>query len=208
MVKSLNVKTIVQALAILQRELKESNYMALIKHMFFSDRYHLRHYGFLYTSDTYLALKLGPVPSTTKDIVTFSSFLEEQMSKSDFNYLENSIEVTAKHDIKIHETNENHLSESIKEALNFSIKNFYKFDKFKLAEITHDYPEWKVFEEYFRVSKGKGSQSMDISKFFDNPDLENSPFINDYLKGIDPFADDEDFLAEMKEEYLLTGSIR
>ncbi len=201
MINSLNVKTIVQALSILEKELNENNYMALIKHVFFSDRYHLRHYGFLYTFDIYYALKFGAVPSTTKDIITLSPFLSEQISEDDFGYLKKSIEFSGEHSIIITETSESHLSESIKEALNFSIRNFHKLDQYKLGYLTHDYPEWKIFEHYFSVNKG-GRREMDISLFFEDPEPDGSPYIKKYLKGLDPYKEDKDFLREMKEEFL------
>ncbi|MGH7497077.1 MAG: Panacea domain-containing protein [bacterium] len=45
------------------------NYMALLKLVFFADRYHIRNYARPVSCDEYYALKLGPVPSNLKDIV-------------------------------------------------------------------------------------------------------------------------------------------
>ena len=200
MFKNLNIKTIVQALSVLQKELDELNYMTLIKHIFFSDRYHLRHFGFLYTFDNYCALKFGAVPSTTKDIVTKSSFLEAQVSKNDLDYINKTITSKSKYEIIISETSENYLSDSVREALQFSINTFNKFNQYELGFITHDYPEWKVYKDFFQVNQDGCKQMCDLL-FFDNPDPKEQPFIDKYLNGEDPFKEDQDFLDIMKEEY-------
>ena len=44
-----------------------------LKLIFFADRYHLRKYGRPITNDQYWAMRLGPVPSGTKDLFELDS---------------------------------------------------------------------------------------------------------------------------------------
>ena len=52
------------------------NKMKALKLIFLADRYHIRKYGRLITNDVYVAMKHGPVPSTTKDISEYNDYLD------------------------------------------------------------------------------------------------------------------------------------
>jgi hypothetical protein len=92
------------------------------------------------------------------------------------------------------------LSLSEREALDFAIDSFGGFDQFQLADITHDYPEWKRFKSLF---DGKQVKVVDMKNidFLKNPVLAESPFIGRLLQGRDPFPIDQEVLSSI-EEYL------
>ena len=120
------------------------NKMAALKLVYFADRYHLRKYGRPLTGDTYLAMNFGPVPSGTKDIAYLSDFL----SNSERSYAESFLqqasdtfcfESKAEPDARV-------FSQTDTEALSFAWNEFGRHDAFMLADITHEYPEWKRHE--------------------------------------------------------------
>ncbi|MBA7555964.1 hypothetical protein ES705_48658 [subsurface metagenome] len=169
--------------------------------IFFADRYHLRHYSLLISADDYKGMKLGPVGSATKDILKEDDFFFSNVSEEDNQYYHKYLLAKGSF-VKAKSTvNYNELSESEKEALNFSIKHFGKFNQFQLADITHDYPEWKKHKELFDTNIVK-RVDMDEIDFLENPRLQESPYIQKYFNGIDPFEEDSDILESIKEDLL------
>jgi hypothetical protein len=74
-INGFSVLKILQALYYIQEKAPSSNQdrfniVYLLKMIFFSDRYHLRHFGITATCDDYYAMmKLGPVASFTFDML-------------------------------------------------------------------------------------------------------------------------------------------
>jgi uncharacterized phage-associated protein len=175
--------------------------MYLLKLLYFADRYHIRHFGFVASGDKYIAMSYGPVASATKNI------LQGKMPNSanpEEESLLNDIKRLDKHNYLLAEQKEDELSESFKQALNFSLSKFGKFDQFQLSKITHIYPEWKKFKEKLDKKEVK-SAPMDFADFFDDPD---DPKIFDKLKDLninineDPFKEnDSEFLTLLKNEF-------
>jgi len=119
------------------------NKMKAIKLIFFADRYHVRKYGRPITNDEYLAMSYGPVNSGVKDIAEMSSFL----GGKEREYAEAFLEAASEYDVKsIAPLEEKVFSKTDLEALDFAWKTFGEYDQFRLAEITHRYPEWKKHE--------------------------------------------------------------
>lgn len=199
--RSFNLDKTLQALAFLIKN-EQENYMKLIKLLYFAERYHLRHYGDLIIYDNYTALKFGPVQSKTKDIITLNEFycnnvLEEEPRKRLYSLIEKN-----SYDVCINDKNSDLLSESEIESLEFSQELFGKFDQFALANISHDYPEWKKFEDIF-LKNSATSEQMSVLDFFDNPEQAKSPYISQYLKH-DPFGDvDSEQLHYFKNNFRL-----
>ena len=194
-------KKTTQAVHFLISKLGMSNFMKLMKLLYFADRYHLRSYGGTLTSDDYKAMKLGPVGSAAKNLLKQDELFFENLEPEDITYFENLLSIKDM-DVAVHNPcTYDELSSSEKEALDFTIANFGGFDQFALAEITHDYPEWKKFESYFKNRQAKVIDMENID-FLKNPVLEQSSFIQRYLGGIDPFATDEESLRSI-EEYLV-----
>ena len=175
--------------------------MVLIKLMFFADRYHLRHYSILITADDYKAMKLGPVGSATKDILKYDEFFFSNLTSEDKRYYRKYLKLEGDYVKANGICNYKELSESEKEALDFAIKFFGKFGQFRLAHITHDYPEWKQYKEFFDKYKAKRIDMNEID-FLDDPIVEESPYIQKYLDGEDPFREDEEILKNIREDLL------
>ncbi|OGY56473.1 MAG: hypothetical protein A2119_00040 [Candidatus Colwellbacteria bacterium GWA2_46_10] len=140
--------------------------LKLIKLIYLADRFHLRRYGRPITNDTYLAMPLGPVGSSVKDIIEFSDFLDEAERKYAATYLglggiENTIVSRADVDADV-------FSKSELEALDFAYNKFGDNSASNLVDVTHRYPEWNKFKLALE-SKGTTRESMSYSDFFKNP---------------------------------------
>lgn len=193
----LSIRKILQALYYIQSKTPNSNYKAkynimyLLKVMFFADRYHIRHFGFVASGDTYVAMERGPVGSATKDI------LYKQMPRQDnlvgMSSLLDDVTVVSEYDVEIAKQDCDELSKSFIQSLDFALKTYGDRDQFKLSDITHDYPEWKKHETAIN-SGTKKSIPMDFKDFFDNPETLK------YSK-TDPFTDDKDFLQALKDDF-------
>jgi hypothetical protein len=64
------------------------------------------------------------------------------------------------------------LSTSDREALEFAWRNFGRFGKYTLRDITHHYPEWKRHEQKLATTK---RVPMDLADFFKEPDAGYIP---------------------------------
>jgi len=197
-INGFSVTRILQALSYIQRNAPSGNpdrfcVVYLLKIIFFSDRYHLRNFGITATSDNYVAMKLGPVASSTLDVLNGNPF---NFDCDDAKYL-SSIEEIDKNNVKIKQQKEDELSESFKEAIDFALKEFGDFDWVKISNASHCYPEWKKHEK--KLSNLTKSVQMNEIDFFENP---NDSFFAEFGKKYDPFKEeDEEFLALRKEHY-------
>ncbi len=162
--------------------------LKLIKLLYFADRYHIRKYGRPIINDVYLAMPLGAVGSSTKDIVDSSRFLAEEegvYAREFFHTVGNSVTSITDIDLDI-------FSKSDIEAFDFVYSVFGNYKASSLVNICHKYPEWKKFKELFD-SKETTRESMNYLDFFDNPKNE----IDDFL-----MQDDELIAAkELFNEY-------
>ena len=180
---------VIQAINYLTRKEKnEINKMKLIKLIYFADRYHFRKYGDLITQDKYYGMKLGPIPSITKDLISFNEFLDENI----LSYAGEFIERKEGYDlVSKKEIDADYLAENEIEALEFAYNKFGDKDQYELSKITHDYPEWLNIKDKLETNK-----RVEI-------DIKN--FINDPINNQDPcFALDkkekEDLLDEIEEK--------
>jgi len=163
------------------------NKVYLLKMIYFADRYHLRHFGFLASKDKYYAMKLGPVASTTFDILKKN--LNDKYSSD--------IEEISENEVLVKKQDDDHLSESFKEALDFALREFRTYGWSVLSDISHCYPEWKKHEkELYSFVKRADMSELD---FFDDPENENA--LSQFNKNADPFKEDKNFLALMKEDF-------
>ncbi|MBQ6567369.1 MAG: SocA family protein [Treponema sp.] len=192
-----SVRKTLQALYYLQRKSNVSDKLALLKLVFFADRYHIRNYGISMLQDNYCAMNLGPVCSKTYDLIKkglyYDGLTEDAKKLVDASLFCNRDVVDVK------DTGDDLLSVSDKEALDFSVENFGSFSAYQLSEITHAYPEWSRFHEILD-SHISSSEEMDYADFFGDPEKGNC-YIEKYLAGKDPFADDVSVMNAMREEY-------
>lgn len=156
-----------------------------LKLIYFADRYHLRRYGRPVIGDEYLAMEYGPVPSGTKDIAELCDFL----GKEEKEYAKMFIKPNEHHSYSSErEVEETVFSQSDREALEWAWKNFGKIPRFKLAELTHEYPEWKRHEASLKA------------RLASRAPMNYRDFLEDPPKGFEPChpltAEERDAVAE------------
>lgn len=166
-----------------------------IKLAWAADRYHLRKYGRLVSTDDYVAMKLGPVGSLTKRIAEDDRIWlgNEILDKTNVYVtpIQNGNVVVSHKEVE-----NNVFSKTDIEALEFAWNNFSLFNGFELADISHDYPEWSKYENEIKL--GLKRSDIDPVDFFENPRQ---------LKHLqkDPFELDDLILTGSKE--IFTGAI-
>lgn len=165
------------------------NRVKLIKLIWAADRYHIRNYGRLVSEDVYYAMAHGPVSSLALNIARLTEWDFEQ---DEYNFLDKLFNSDKKYTWieKGANIGEDYLSETDKEALEFAWETFGKLDYFYLAdEISHQYPEWKRFEEKISNNPSTNREKINIEDFFENPKEDRF------------FVLDKDHLIASKEYY-------
>lgn len=147
-----------------RKESGRINKLKALKLVFFADRYHLRSYGRPITNDRYLAMNYGPVASSCKDLAEMSEFLggEERIYAVQF-LAPSGHDFASKAEVDTREFSETDL-----EALEFAWREYGNRDGFKLADETHQYPEWKQHEARL-ASPYESRVSMRYADFLENP---------------------------------------
>ena len=176
----------------------QSPYMKILKLLYFADRYHLRNYGITITGDEYKAMKYGSLGSQTANVVKENEAYFLNLEQDDLEYARRYLELDG-YDVRAKNACEyEEIAPSEREALDFVLTRFGEFSQFELADITHDYPEWKKLSESIQSGEVKVVDE-DMVDFFSDPDLSESPFISKFLGGIDPFADDPEVVKEIRD---------
>jgi uncharacterized phage-associated protein len=150
-----------------------ANKMKAIKLIWLTDRLHLRRYGRTITGDHYFALKHGPVPSTTKDLLQKNPFLDEDEAQ----YMDEYLRTDAKYDYSSgKELNPKVFSKSDLLALEEVLKHYGKYDQYALRDISHRFPEWKRWEAKLKSQNTRFE--MDFHDFFKSGEID-SPLFNE-----------------------------
>lgn len=149
-----------------------------IKLVWAADRYHARKYGRLVSADAYCAMEFGPVASATKDVANidqryvdevFIDYINSIISRDEKGY------VLYSHGA----VDEKQFSKTDVEAMEFAWNTFGNLDGFAIANISHEYPEWKKFKNQIESGLTK-SEPIDVADFFEDPDvltlIANDPF--------------------------------
>lgn len=139
------------------------NKMKALKLVYFADRYHLRKYGRPITNDEYYAMPFGPVASGVKDIAEFSDFLGATEQEYAAQFIERADQYAIRSKAAY---NEKVFSKSDLEALLFAWDKFGHVEEFALAELTHQYPEWKRHEASLETIQ---RIKMFYEDFFEDP---------------------------------------
>lgn len=136
------------------------------KVFYFADKRHLEEYGRFISGDNYVAMKHGPVPSVTYDILkavrncghpAFDATLLEQFR--------NAVEVKWNyHVIPKMLPNLEFLSESDVECLDYSIQNYGHLSFEELTRLSHD-------EAYEATGYNDYIDIEDIAKMFEDGDV-------------------------------------
>lgn len=115
----------------------DPSFHRISKILYFADREHLAKYGRFICGDSYVAMKHGPVPSGTYDILKFvrgddGLTCNVSRAKESFHVDERKLIIPSK------DANQDLLSESEKECLDGAIVNFGKLSFGKLTKLSHD----------------------------------------------------------------------
>jgi len=137
-----------------------------LKLIYFADRYHLRKYGRLITNDNYYAMPLGPVASSTKDIIEMSDFLSEIEKDYAIRFIEPISNTNYIRSVK--DVDKDELSDSEIEALDYISEKYQKLNSIELSEITHKYPDWEKKKNSFTLGQVSRVE-MDLVDFFEDP---------------------------------------
>lgn len=164
------------------------NKMKVIKLIWLADRYHLRKYGRPVLGDEYNALPYGPVGSTVKDLAENSGFLAEEEKDYSSLYIKPINQYTVE---SIQQVDTDVFSETDIEALEFAFDRFGNYDQFDLSKMSHEFPEWKKFENSL-VSRMSTRERMDYLDFFLDTESEVD----------DAFKDDPNGLALAKSIFI------
>lgn len=141
--------------------------MKLLKLLWLVDRYTIRNYGYSLTGDSYFAMKLGSVGSTTKDILD---------SKKRDEYIEKYIKVLSNINIRSSAPIDfNEFSETDLSALRTVWSVYGDMDPNELSEYSHKFPEWLRYEK--RIQETGGSYPEKIEDFFANPPVRPHKYI-------------------------------
>lgn len=186
-----------QVLFYIQNKSNIKDKMAILKLVFFADRYHIRNYGISMIEDNYLAMPFGPVCSNTYALIR-KGFYYDFLEADEKRFIDENLFCNENY-VSVLNTGFDRLSKSDMKSLDFALNTFSKYSTFELSEITHAYPEWTKFKSVLE-SKSSRAETMSYSDFFSDPE-ENNAIIKKYFYGIDPFKDDSKILFEMKLEY-------
>ena len=145
------------------------NKLKALKLLFFADRYHLRKFGRPVSECTYFAITHGPVASEAKHIAEEA----DQLPPKALAYARKFIRKKGDYYCAtVADIDPSVLSVSDREALDFAWRNFGRFSKYQLRDITHHYPEWKRHADKLANTK---RVPMDYADFFKEPDAGYIP---------------------------------
>jgi len=116
--------------------------LAVLKLIYFAERYHIRKFGRSIINDEFFAMQHGPVASGVKDLAEMSFFCDTKEK----DYASVFIDSGKEHIKSLKECDLNIFSDSDIEALKFSWDTFGHLKPYELANLTHEYPEWKKHE--------------------------------------------------------------
>jgi uncharacterized phage-associated protein len=192
-----SARKILQALYYLQSNAPRDNNdrfnrVYLLKMLYFADRYHLRHFGNLASNDKYFAMALGPVASVAYNVLKKSSY---NINSAETECL-SDVKELSENDVEIEYQNDDELSKSFKNALDFTLKEFGYYGWKKQSDISHCYPEWKKHRS--ELTPANPRIPMELQDFFDDPD-DDACFL-EFGKNYDPFKEDKEFLALLRDD--------
>ena len=151
-----DTKIVIQALHYILKKLGKADKLKLIKLIFLADKYHLLKYGRTITEDDYYAMKLGPVGSTVKDVLSFNDFT---LSETELDYANKFLrQINQDYFACKEELDLDMLSETDRDVLDYVVEKFGKMSSFELSEYSHKYPEWQQHEYLFENGQAKRKQ--------------------------------------------------
>ncbi len=160
-----------------------------VKLIWLADRLHLRRYGRMITNDEYFAMKLGPVASSTYNLIKRES---EFLPEDSFKYSAEYIIPTDTYHRNFNSANPVELKVFSKTDIKVLEEVFEKFSnmtKWQLSDYSHLFDEWMRFKNELEVSPD--------GRFTINPD----DFFNETSFGDHVFNQSTEVLECVKEIY-------
>jgi len=170
---NINIRKIVQALNffVCSDASKRLNKMKAYKLLWLADRYHVRQYGRTITNDIYYALPKGTVPSHTKDLLD---------KKIESDYFSDYIKLRGEYEfVSKSSPNMDVFSETDIEVLHLIYSIFGNKNANFLSKYSHEFPEWKRFEEKLNDKNLVSSYKISTNDFFENIKEESGLFEDD-----------------------------
>ncbi|MCW8896858.1 MAG: Panacea domain-containing protein [Flavobacteriales bacterium] len=131
------------------------NRLKLMKLLWLADRYHLLRYGRTILKDSYFAMEHGPVPTVTLNL---SKHIDDYTNEY-LIFTRYSIESKMSPDLTF-------FSETDINVLDKVLRDFEIYNQWDLCDISHEYPEWKRFEQALNDPTTPNSYSMEMVDFF------------------------------------------
>ena len=136
MSKNFDAEKAVESILYIAKRVEEPTFHKISKILYFADQIHVVKYGSFILDDEYVAMRNGPVPSATYDILKYvrgdRSVCYAEHAKS---------VITVKHRFSVHVSRDadlNEFSESDIECLDQSIRDNGKLDFNQLTRKSHD----------------------------------------------------------------------
>jgi hypothetical protein len=129
-------------------------YLKLLKLLYIADRTSLREKGFPLTGDQAVAMRHGPVLSTTYNLIKGDDWVDHAYWDHYFSTDGYAIELKADPGVGRLSRYELELLATIYEA-------HKDLDGFDVSELTHLLPEWRAADEA-RIKRGRGSEPIPV----------------------------------------------
>lgn len=175
----MNIRKIIQALNYLAYKQHDGmmDDMKAYKLLWLVDRYHVRQYGRTVTGDNYCALPYGPVPSNAKDIIDSKSTIPDEEKTEIEKYLKMLPEQHKYESLKAPDMDV--FSESDIEVMDKILASFNSYLPTDLSQLSHEFPEWKHYENRLKNPRLKNGYKINMDLFFENKKEKSGLFVDD-----------------------------
>jgi len=162
-----DVEKAVESILYLAYRVSSPTYMLIAKLLYFADKTSLEEYGRFITGDTYVAMKHGPVPSETYNLMKAGNDGDQY-----------GFTVENNHHIKpLRDANTDLLSDSDIICLDKILKAYAHFPTWYIREISHD----DLWEEFWEkaTEQGKASTPIPVEKIVET--FDDADDLKDFL---------------------------
>ena len=162
----------VEYLLYISKKVAEPTIHELLKIRYFADKLHLSFYGMTGSGDGYVAMKFGPVGSSTYDVLKAARGENSNFISSEYyRAVAGSLRVIGESVTALREANVEELSPADIECLDAAIAEYGNMDFGARTEISHDSAWKKGWETAKRNGSLQGKMGlMDIVQTLENAD--------------------------------------
>ncbi|MBF0140056.1 MAG: SocA family protein [Magnetococcales bacterium] len=173
-----NQDKIVEAIVWIAQQRPGIGFHAILKLLFFADKYHLNRYERPVIGDQYIAMQYGPVASATYDILKGDALAMESISASVLPFV---VEYRGKPSVHaLREPDLDFFSESDIEALEWSNTSFGSLGFAQLTDLSHNDRSYQSAVDRDLNSPMLYEEMLDDSEYYHNTIQylrENAPFM-------------------------------